>query len=263
MLSLVVGCGGNHGDGNLDAGVFSHGCQGCYYLLVEAGSFWMGCDPEQEPDCEEHPEATPYRQVFLDSFLIMRTEIEAGTYQQCIDAGSCTPPEANFPVTDAVRNVTWDQAQSFCAWAEARLPTEAEWEKTARGVDGRSYPWGNVAKDASDCPQTNYQECGLDRPFGSGDDVSPYRAWGIGGNLSEWVGDYYDASYYSTAPAENPPGPLTGSAHVARDGSFADPMERLRTWIRGPGQTGDTVGFRCAVSWPLDGTLADAGTDSG
>lgn len=216
-------------------------------VAIPAGSFGMGCPDSQ--GCL--PDEVPFHQVTLSAFEIERTEVTQAAYQQCIAAGACTAPQANFDPTatpnQPVRDVSWLQAQAYCAWLGMRLPTEAEWERAARGDDMRNFPWG---AGSPDCACANFADCGgapLDvgaRTCGAG----PYGALDLAGNVAEWVADWYSANYYGTSPPSDPPGPSEGTMRVARGGSFMSDSNGLRVSRRIVGEPNtayDAYGFRC------------------
>ena len=158
------------------------------------------------------------------------------------------PPYAEHPIA----GVTWYGAQAYCEWAGRRLPTEAEWEKAARGTDGRIFPWGN---DDATCLLANYGGCvGETTPVGSyPNGTSPYGAVDMAGNVWEWVQDWYQGDYYAIAPDTDAPGPLQGSERVLRGGwAMGDPRNSvyIRTTVRyfnAPTSSDTAFGFRCAT----------------
>jgi len=144
--------------------------------------------------------------------------------------------------------VSWFGAQAYSQWAWRRLPSEAEWEKAARGTDGRRYPWGNQAPNPE---LLNFNgNMGGTTPVGSFPlGASPYGALDMAGNVWEWVADWYDAGYYRVAPQRNPPGPSTGVGHVQRGGAWDDDEWVTQVSIRDwdiLAYKGYDSGFRCA-----------------
>jgi formylglycine-generating enzyme required for sulfatase activity len=218
-------------------------------VSVKAGDFAMGCNEAIDDQCDD--DETPQHTVTLAAFEIDVTEVTQEQYSACVAAGACPEPAcawdcsvANLPATC----VDWTAASSYCAWANKRLPTEAEWEKAARGSDGQKYPWGNADPD---CSLTNMLDCaGGPMPVGSLEDgASPYGALDMAGNVVELVADFYDANYYADSPAENPTGPAQGSRYGGRGGGFKSEAvwqrASKRDWYDGVDE-GPSLGFRCA-----------------
>jgi len=231
-------------------------------ILIPAGSFQMGCDVNNSAESCFRDEQ-PLHTVNLDAYYIDKYEVTNVRYKACVDAGGCTAPQYssswtrpsyygnatynNFPVI----NVTWHQANAFCVWAGKRLPTEAEWEKAARGgSDTRKYPWGNGAPDST---LLNYNR-NVDDTTAVGSypaGASPYGVMDMAGNVWEWVNDWYQADYYSVSPGSNPQGPATGQFRVVRGGSWGSSGSRVRSAYRNyvhPDGWGNGNGFRCVRS---------------
>lgn len=212
-------------------------------VAVPAGPFLRGADAGDEDE-------RPARQLTLRAFSLDRTEVSLAAYTACVSAGACRPPigTASADPRLPVSGVTWHDASAYCAFAKKRLPTEAEWEKAARGTTGRLHPWGDVAS----CLRANFDVCGAGGPKAVGsfpDGASPYGALDLAGNVWEWVADWYDASAYASAPAQDPVGPATGTVKVIRGGAFDTMAPTLRTSYRGraePASRHRNVGFRCA-----------------
>ena len=215
-------------------------------VYVPAGEFIMGSD---EGDSDEQPLHT----VYLDAFYADKTEVTNAQYRKCVEAGGCDTPVKTTYYDNAdytqhpVVYVSWNDADAYCRWAGKRLPTEAEWEKAARGADGRTYPWG----EGIDCDHAQYSECGGGTmPVGSKPKgASPYGALDMVGNVWEWVADWYDSNYYIQSPERNPPGPDSGEGRVLRGGSWHSNQRFTYCAYRVcnvPRHSYFYVGFRCA-----------------
>jgi len=218
-------------------------------VYVPAGEFLMG---SADGDADAYDDEKPQHRVYLDAFWMDRTEVTKDQYQQCVAAGKCAAPscrgtgQGNHPVVC----VSWQDAADYCAWAGRRLPTEAEWEKAARGTDGRKYPWGN---EAPDCNRLNYGGCVNNNTSAVGSypkGASPYGALDMAGNVWEWVADWYDAKYYAGSSARNPTGPASGEYRVVRGGSWFGHQRGVRAAYRDrylPDYCNVNIGFRCAL----------------
>jgi formylglycine-generating enzyme required for sulfatase activity len=221
-------------------------------VLIPAGEFTMG-SPRDNPD------ERPQKRVVLDAFHIDKFETSVGRYGKYLVATGDTPPELwgqvnpNLDGDLPVVGVDWDQATRYCKWAGKRLPTEAEWEKAARGTDGRNYPWGNTGQP------TQFANLGKGGTFGYTKSLtkvgsyetgkSPFDVYDMIGNVWEWTADWYDARSYQTMPDKNPKGPETGKERVIRGGSWARVPLVSRTSARlkaAPSSQTNTIGFRCA-----------------
>jgi len=219
--------------------------------LVPAGTFTMG---SAIGDADEQPE----HMVYLDAFLMDKYHVSVGHYARFLDATSHdSPPEwstmnrsqhQNRPIA----NVDWADANAYCHWVGKRMPTEAEWEKAARGTDGRTYPWGNEhpTKSYANLMQEHWNNHGALAPVGSFEEgKSPYGIYDMAGQVWEWVSDWYDADYYKTSPSQNPAGPPMGHHKVIRGGSWGSNADGLRSAQREthlPSFRGFGTGFRCA-----------------
>ena len=243
-------------------------------VVVPAGPFKMGSLrdssglPGLDRDPKPQPDEFPQRSVVLPEFWIDRTEVTNGRYRECVAAGVCSPQAGgtsdynNSPAFDdyPVVFVSWSDARAYCQWLGKRLPTEAEWEKAARGTDGRIWPWGNNLKDNISGPveRANVSDGAARRLTAAGSypkGASPYGALDMAGNVWEWVNDWYRPTYYAERPDpdSSPPGPSEGEGtglKVIRGGSFNSAGINARTADRNgvlPGPSFD-IGLRCARS---------------
>lgn len=196
-------------------------------VYVPAGWFMMGCNAAKDSQCQGNE--VPYHPVYLDAYCIDK-------YEYPNQAG--VEPKAK---------VNWQDAQGMCSSLGKKLPTEAEWEKAARGTDGRKYPWG----EGIDPSKALYGKVfGSAEPSGSREvNRSPYGAYDMAGNLWEWVSDWYDLNYYQNSPSRNPTGPTSGQHRVLRGGSWNVLPSDLRASYRFRGAAGiryADIGFRCA-----------------
>ena len=205
-------------------------------------------------------EEKPQNWIYLDAFWIDRTEITNAMYARCVALNFCPPPANNSSKTrlayfsDAgyadypVIYVSWEGAKAYCAWAGRDLPSEAQWEKAARGTGGFIYPWGNQPPDASLANFNN--QVGDTTPAGSYPrGASPYGALDMAGNVREWIADWYNQNYYAILPVANPLGPVSGEYRVLRGGSWFSLGAAVRAASRSwnyPDLTHESVGFRCA-----------------
>lgn len=232
-------------------GTTMHWVDGSVLVYVPEGPFLMGGNKKDNP---EHT-------VTLSPYWIYQTKVTNRMYGLCVDVGVCTPPLDKQAVIDMssqylldrpIVDVNWEQAQGYCGWVEGLLPTEAQWEKAARGPDGNIYPWG--AADPS-CDLLNFNGClgKTSRVFDYLDGRSYYSAYDMAGNTFEWTNDRYDAYYYPNGPDINPPGPATGTRRVVRGSNFssknADVPVSLR-FLAPPEDHRSDLGFRCVVEQP-------------
>jgi len=226
------------------------GEDGVEMILVPAGEFIMG-SPENEGYNDEHPQ----HRVFLDGFYIDRCEVTNSQYKQFMDATGHNAPkywdDGKYNRLDQpIVGATWSDAAAYARWAGKRLPTEAEWEKAARGTDGRQYPWGNEW-DNSKCNANVAGEAQqYTAPVGSFPaGASPYGVMDMAGNVWEWCIDWY-GSNYGQSPRRNPKGHDSGGESVLRGGSWCTTDCSYlrcanRNWFS-PSFRFDDAGFRCA-----------------
>ena len=236
--------------GGVSAGGVQAETQDIPMALIPAGEFTMG---SAVGDDEK-----PARRVYLNAFYMDKFEVTVGQYARYLEVTDMDePPDWNIMNQPQhqrrpVVNVDWEDAVKYCKWAGKRLPTEAEWEKAARGTDGRIYPWGNEAPTRL---HANYGRKEWDNhqaltPVGSFEEgKSPYGIYDMAGNAWEWVFDWYDHDYYKKGSKKNPSGPAKGDAKVVRGGSWLYVPEFLRSAHRFDAQPANRYfgyGFRCA-----------------
>ncbi|MFH1571255.1 MAG: SUMF1/EgtB/PvdO family nonheme iron enzyme [Gemmatimonadota bacterium] len=229
-------------------------------IEIPGGPFTMGT--AQTGFTDDKPE----HEVDLSTFWMDSVEVSVAQYQICVNEGACAPAgqapgcnaaQAASRGSHPINCVTWAQAGAFCGWASKRLPTEAEWEKAARGVnDHRRFPWGDgdptllVLADPT-LRLVNYNNLyGDTQPVGAfPDGASPYGVQDLAGNVMEWTSDYYDALYYAASPRRDPQGPASGEQRVGRGGHYLAPADASTTTVRNrvqPGSREPALGFRCA-----------------
>ena len=226
-------------------------------VYVPAGEFTMG---SEGGDSDERPQ----HKVHLNSFYIDKYEVTNVQYKVCVDAGVCNPPESNRSFTRdsyygnpayddyPVIYISWHDADAYCRWAGGRLPTEAEWEKAARGTEARIYPWGNEWNPS----KVNTREAGPGDTTAVGSypaGASSYGVLDMAGNVWEWCQDWYGSDYYASSPPRDPQGPGSGSTRVVRGGSWLYYEWSVRAAYRrryDPDSRNYLVGFRCVSQAP-------------
>jgi formylglycine-generating enzyme required for sulfatase activity len=223
---------------------------------IPEGIFSMGFDGTQALEDER-----PLHRVWLDAFAMDLHEVTTAQFALFL-AATNRPAPWQWQTVDLAQHgdrpvigADWADADAFCRWKGKRLPTEAEWEKAARGTDGRLHPWGNQAPTGALAnfalgARFSYSQVLMPvRSFEQG--KSPYGLYQMAGNVWEWVQDWYAANYYETSPERNPPGPEQGQFKVLRGGSWSDLPKYLLTYGRfklPPETRNSYIGFRCAKS---------------
>jgi formylglycine-generating enzyme required for sulfatase activity len=222
--------------------------RGVQMVLIPRGEFTMGSSAGDESE-------QPAHSVYLDNYYLDRYEVSNDQYRMCVEAGACglpfstidfdNPAMADHPVVF----LSWPAAAFFCEWRGGRLPTEAEWEKAARGSEQRTYPWGEGI-DETYANFDKYVAGGKTTPVGQYErGQSVYGVYDLAGNVWEFVADWYAADYYAISPSAGPSGPRDGEYRVVRGGAFDNPAELVtafsRSWFYAD-QTNSSVGFRCA-----------------
>lgn len=243
---------------------------GALLVSIPAGTFTMGITDEQEAyllnlcrECTANhfSGSKPAHDVFLDTFWIYQTEVTNRMYTICVHEGACIPPAVensnsrssywgnptydNYPVV----YVSWFAAAQYCRWSGGRLPTQAEWEKAARGTDGRLFPWGNAAPTQS-LANVNQRDGDTVATGSYPQGASPFDILDMAGNVWEWTADWFDPAYYLVSPLENPAGPATSpdNLRVGKGGSWfwhgVFASSAYHDWWE-PANIGSGVGFRC------------------
>ena len=230
---------------------------GVEMVYVNEGAFLMGSDAETA-----FRSAQPAHEVLLKGFWIDKYAVSNERFGQCVEQGYCVAPRdlssatrpdyftnevyANYPVI----HVDWNQAYAYCNWAGKRLPTEAEWEKAARGSEGLLYPWGNELPDSLPMAVNGFERGDTVPVDAFPEGVSPYGVYNLAGNVWEWTADQYDEYYYSKSPLENPRSVTGGNNYVIRGFSWAYPFNIYEISVRNASyilnHTYD-LGFRCAA----------------
>jgi formylglycine-generating enzyme required for sulfatase activity len=237
------------------------GKDGAPMVLIPAGEFLMG-SPDGEGEKEEHPQ----HRVYLDAYYMDKFEVTVSRYAEFMQSTGRRAPDYwdqrrpgthdHFPVV----GVDWDDAEAYCLRAGKRLPTEAEWEKAARGTDGRMYPWGNegpiprLGNFGKQHSTTNVYFEFLEPVESHEAGKSPYGLHHMAGNVMEWTADWKDDEFYAKSPERNPTGPLRGTAKVIRGGAWPDGPDHVRSAYRylafQPRLRLVYIGFRCAQDRP-------------
>lgn len=223
---------------------------GTTQVFIPEGSFIMGANDGV------HSVNSPQHLVSVASYWIDVFEVTNGMYKNCVRDGACTPPAIVDPFYSQplfydypVVYITWFQADQYCKWSGGNLPTEAEWEKAARGVNGDAYPWGTELPDQSN---GNFGSSigTIVSSYTYSNGISPYGALNMSGNVREWVSDWFNPTYYQRTPANNPLGSSQGANRSLRGGSYLDPADRITAFHRyshEPESPGINRGFRCVT----------------
>jgi len=242
--------------------------KGVPMVFIPAGEFQMGSNNGEDDE-------KPAHSVSLDAFYIDLYEVTNTRYAECVSAGACQQPVERNSFTRSsyygdsqffdypMIHVTWAMAKTYCEWRGGSLPSEAQWEKAARGgLQGMDYPWGNEKPVCQTGAQngTNFDGCGSNKDTKAVGSFSPngYGLFDMAGNVWEWVNDWYQLDYYASSPANNPTGPGSGDYKVLRGGSWNDVTLNLRSAFRScdpsdfggcdPSNFGDShIGFRCVA----------------
>lgn len=229
----------------------THAQTGVEFIWIPPTSFLMGADTD--------PDDALHEVTITTGYWIGRHEVTMGQYRRYCGATGRPQPESHglHDASQPVVNVSWADAVAFCNWAGLRLPTEAEWELAARGVDSRSYPWGNI-EPTSQCVWSGHHPSaepgsGPARVGSCAGDASPFGVLDMAGNVQEWVWDWYQP--YPRQAVIDPSGPSHGEYRVRRGGCFFNCAEDCRTHSRGgsaPDFRAAYLGFRVALTHAPD-----------
>ena len=238
---------------------------GAIIILIPEGEFLMGCDIAHNAGFECRYNQLPLHSVYLSAYYMDKHEVTNGQYKKCVEAGRCKEPVyknslsrdryygnpafSGFPVVA----ITWFEANTYCEWVGGRLPTEAEWEKAARGTSIKAYPWGDQNPN---CDLANsYDNASGDVCVGDTvkvgsypDGASVYGVMDMAGNVWEWVEDWYHPDYYHKSPLVDPPGDESGVFKIIRGGSFDYSWSKLLIAYKSnhrPSKRHLGYGFRC------------------
>lgn len=229
-------------------------------VFIPAGKFTMG---SSEDDKSAQYAERPTHTVYLDAYYLDQFEVTTARYATFLQRTSrvasaywseqILKQHGNKPVV----GVDWNDAAAYCVWAGKRLPTEAEWEKAARGTDHRLYPWGDAAPNqrlANYGRGSDFKNYEVLTNVGSYElGKSPYGAYDMAGNVWEWTADWYDENYYGKSSTRNPRGSSSGQSRVVRGGSWGDASGRMRSTLRdrrSPTGRHNFIGFRCVQDVP-------------
>jgi len=248
LLSSIFNWGADEGD------TWTRPQDGMQMVFIPAGDFLMGSAGSDGAQPDELPQHT----VSLEAYWIAQTEVTNAMFRRFVtDTGYEWGGAFTGADDQPVVSVSWEEAVAYCEWAGVHLPSEAQWEKAARGPDGRLYPWGDQPASCEyavmDGGQGDGQGgCGKDGPWPGGsrpDGASPYGILDMSGNVWEWVADWYSEAYYRHSPSADPGGPELGEYRVVRGGSWNNTARHLHAAYRerdNPGVRFANYGFRCA-----------------
>jgi formylglycine-generating enzyme required for sulfatase activity len=215
-------------------------------VYIPAGAFEMGSE-------DGYVDEVPVHTVYLDAFWMDQTEVTYAQFNQFLAEGSYNANPCGDGDDHPVACVNWFDAQAYCEWAGRRLPTEAEWEKAARGgLIGKKYPWGDEAPVCTAGTQngTQYYPCGDGTVPVKTFAANGYGLFDMAGNVWVWVMDWYQSNYYASSPTNNPQGPSSGDTRVLRGGGWNLDEYQLRVADRSdyfPNDRNGSLGIRCVV----------------